>query len=72
MRIAANPLPHSPLSAQPLNAWAAGGRVGGWAGWVWQVLGLPLALVERLAWDTALFLAAYGAYALLYGPPSQG
>ncbi len=32
------------------------------------MLGLPLALVERLAWDTALFLAAYAAYTLLYRP----
>ncbi len=37
-------------------------------GWGVQVLGLPLALVERLAWDTALFLAAYAVYTLIYSP----
>ncbi len=40
-------------------------------GWVLQVLGLPLALVERLAWDTALLLAAYAAYTLLGDPVAK-
>ena len=53
-----------------MNKVSASALLRGWGGvgWGGQVLGLPLPLVERLAWDTALFLAAYAAYTLLSSP----
>ena len=34
----------------------------------WQVLGIPVVVVERLAWDTLLFLLAYAAYVTFVVP----